>query len=31
MMVKRIRTGDARGLEIGGDLWMTHFTRPSHS
>jgi hypothetical protein len=31
MMVKRNLIRDARGLEIGGDPWMTHFTRPSHS
>ena len=30
-MVKRIPIRDARGLEIGGDPWMTYFTKPSHS
>lgn len=31
MIVKRNPLKDARSLEIGGDPWMTHFTRPSHS
>ena len=31
MIVKWNPMRYARSLEIGGDPWMTHFTRPSHS